>query len=519
MSESVDLTALRLAGLKLLCGLGALLALPIIVHAVVARTPGTLAAALLAIGLLAAPIQIVRSNRFDFSARMTMVMTISAMPALLLFSFQGFAWQVDLHMIFFAVLAIGAVLADRRATLAGAAVVAVHHLVFGMATPTWVFGTASSFGRIVLHAVVLTVETAALMWLDIRFIDLIRTVRNGQAQREESAAAGQRAGVAAAAELVVGIFGAALRAISQGDLTQPVRSDVPPAYATLKTDFNEALDKLSGLIGAVSEGTHSLRLGSSDIAVASQDLARRTESNAASLAETAASITKMEVRLKASAGAASRTIERANQAIATVGDGRAVADEAVQAMGRVADSAKGIDTVIEGLDKFAFQTRVLAMNAAVEAGRAGNAGRGFSVVADLVSALAMRAEEEAKRARNQLTVTQSEIVTAVEAVHRVDGSLAAISDDVTQVHHLVATMASDNLAQSSAITQITTAVGTMERITQQNATLVEQTSVATRNLAADVVTLSHHADRFVIPRPTRDTPRAKRARRAPALAG
>ena len=130
-------------------------------------------------------------------------------------------------------------------------------------------------------------------------------------------------------------------------------------------------------------------------------------------------------------------------------------------MGRVSDSAKGIDSVIEGLDKIAFQTRVLAMNAAVEAGRAGEAGRGFAVVADLVSALAMRAEEEAKRARDQLTVTQTDIVTAVEAVTKVDGALANISGDVTQVHELLATMAADNQAQSAAITQISVAIGTL----------------------------------------------------------
>ncbi|WP_445191167.1 methyl-accepting chemotaxis protein [Sphingomonas sp. Tas61C01] len=297
-------------------------------------------------------------------------------------------------------------------------------------------------------------------------------------------------------KVVVDTVSSHLAHLSDGDLTASIKTEFPGDYAILKTNFNDALDKLRDLIAAVGESANSIRTGSGEIAQASEDLARRTESNAASLEETAASITQMDGRLKTSAGAASRTVERADQAIATVGGGRAVADEAVQAMGRVSDSAKGIDSVIEGLDKIAFQTRVLAMNAAVEAGRAGDAGRGFAVVADLVSALAMRAEEEAKRARDQLTVTQTDIVTAVEAVQKVDGALAAISGDVTQVHELLATMAADNQAQSAAITQISAAVGTMDQSTQQNAAMVEETSAAARNLVSEVTSLSDQASRF-----------------------
>jgi methyl-accepting chemotaxis protein len=299
---------------------------------------------------------------------------------------------------------------------------------------------------------------------------------------------------------MVKVLGDQLARLRAGDMTARIDVDLPAEYAVLGSNFNDAVAAIRDLIGSVSESATTIRTGSGEIAQASEDLARRTESNAASLEETAASVTQMDGRLRASASAATRTVERADQAIATVGGGRAVADEAVQAMGRVSDSAKGIDSVIEGLDKIAFQTRVLAMNAAVEAGRAGDAGRGFAVVADLVSALAMRAEEEAKRARDQLTVTQSDIVTAVEAVTKVDGALSNISGDVAQVHELLASMAADNQAQSAAITQISAAIGTMDQSTQQNAAMVEETSAAARNLASEVGNLADQAGRFKVGR-------------------
>ncbi|MBB4618850.1 methyl-accepting chemotaxis protein [Sphingomonas abaci] len=300
----------------------------------------------------------------------------------------------------------------------------------------------------------------------------------------------------AAQKQVVDTISANLSQLARGDLTSSITAHFPPAYAALKAHYNDAVARLRGLIGSVSDSAMAIRTGSDEIAQASEDLARRTESNAASLEETSNSISRMDERIRATAEASSRTVTRADQAIATVNGGRAVADEAVQAMGRVSESAKGIDSVIEGLDKIAFQTRVLAMNAAVEAGRAGDAGRGFAVVADLVSALAMRSEEEAKRAREQLTATQSDIITAVGAVQKVDGALSNISGDVAQVHDLLATMAADNQAQASAISQVTTAIGSMDRATQQNAAMVEETSAAARNLASEVGSLADKAAQF-----------------------
>lgn len=297
-------------------------------------------------------------------------------------------------------------------------------------------------------------------------------------------------------KLVVETISEHLSELANGDLTVEIKRDFPGGYAAVKTNFNAAVAALRELIGSVMETTASIRTGSDEIAQASEDLARRTEANAASLEQTAAAVTQMDERLRTTAEAASSTVQRADVAIGTVAQGRSTADEAVEAMSRVGESAKGIDSVIEGLDKIAFQTRVLAMNAAVEAGRAGEAGRGFAVVADLVSALAMRSEEEAARAREQLTATQSDVEAAVEMVQKVDGALANISNDVAEVHELLAHIAQDNQAQSTAITQISAAIGSMDQATQQNAAMVEQTSAAARNLASEVGGLTEQARTF-----------------------
>jgi methyl-accepting chemotaxis protein len=338
-----------------------------------------------------------------------------------------------------------------------------------------------------------------------RAIEHFRVTANEKAATEARARLGE-----AEREKAMAVLGGALERVAGGDLTADVGSDFPADFAQLGGNYNAALASLRELIGTVLESTGAIQTGSSEIAAASEDLARRTEGNAASLEETSAAVTQMNHRLRATADAASQTVTRADTAIAVVGSGRETADEAVQAMGRVSESAKGIDSVIEGLDKIAFQTRVLAMNAAVEAGRAGEAGRGFAVVADLVSALAMRAEEEAKRARDQLTVTQTEVETARGAVERVDAALSNIVDTVGEVHALLGTIAADNQAQSTAISEISTAIGTMDQSTQQNAAMVEETSAAARALTDQVGRLDAQASTFRISggeRPRAGTPR------------
>ncbi|OAN57394.1 chemotaxis protein [Sphingomonas sp. TDK1] len=302
----------------------------------------------------------------------------------------------------------------------------------------------------------------------------------------------------ATTELIVDTVGSGLRSLAGGDLTTRVDAQLQGPFARLKQDFNTAVDSLRALITSVHGGAGSLRRASTEITAAAEDLARRTEANAASLETTTAEVTQIDERLKTSVRAASETVGRADQTIEAVSSGRARVSSAVTAMSRVSESAKGIDAVIEGLDKIAFQTRVLAMNAAVEAGRAGEAGRGFAVVADLVSALAMRAEEEAGRARDQLTVTQVEIGTAVAAVEDVDGAFTSISENAQSVHKLLGQVAADNRVQSESISRLSETIRVMDHSTQQNAAMVEQTSAAARNLMAEIGQLVEQAGQFRI---------------------
>lgn len=316
--------------------------------------------------------------------------------------------------------------------------------------------------------------------------------------RIQAVAAAEKARSDAEQKLVLDTLADGLRSVAQGDLTYSIRTQLDGAYDEVKVSFNDAVFGLRALIGSVVDSASSLHGGSREIAHAAEDLARRTESNAARIEQTSAWLLQIDSRIKATAEAAGRTVARANQAMTTVADVRLIADSAAGTMNRVRESAKGTDEVIEGLDKIAFQTRVLAMNAAVEAGRAGEAGRGFAVVADLVSALAMRAEEEAKRAREQLTLTQTDIVAAASSVRQIKEAFGAISSGVEGVHALLGSMADDNQAQASAITQVSSAMSELDLSTQQNAAMVEQTSAATRNLLGEVEGLFGQAERFKI---------------------
>ncbi|HVF93739.1 MAG TPA: methyl-accepting chemotaxis protein [Sphingomonas sp.] len=308
-------------------------------------------------------------------------------------------------------------------------------------------------------------------------------------QLEDARAAAEQQAVAA-------VLAESLQAMAAGDLSAEATAPLPPQHRAIGRDLDTAIVRLSDMIEAVVDSSGHIDTASAEIAAAAEDLAGRTQRGASELEQTARALGEVDTRLKATTRLSTDAADRAGRTNATVGAGRDSARGAVAAMERVSGSAEGIDEVIGGLDKIAFQTRVLAMNAAIEAGRGGEAGRGFAIVADLVGALAIRAEAEARQARDRLTVTQRDIVVAVGAVADVDAALVAIAQDIDEVQTMLGSIARDNRAQSASFSDVAGTVATMDRTTQQNAAMVEQTSAAARRLAEEVGALVRRTAAF-----------------------
>ena len=329
-------------------------------------------------------------------------------------------------------------------------------------------------------------------------MEKVRFEAETASERERSTAERER--VAARQNLVVERLAEALGALSQGDLTHALPADFPEEYVRLRDDHAAAIGRLRETMQAIVQSAETIRTGTGEIAGASEDLARRTEAQAASLEQTAAALEETSGAVKTTATNSRDAASKVAGAKETAAESGTVAQQTIDAIARIQASQREIGSIVGVMQEIAYQTNILALNAGVEAARAGDAGRGFMVVANEVRLLAQRSSEAAKDIQRLIGSSNEQVDGGVTLVNRSADMLKRIVDDVMSVNELIADIASASERQAMGVNQISSAVNQMDSTTQQNAAMVEQTTAAARSLASETEALTAQIGFFRIGR-------------------
>jgi methyl-accepting chemotaxis protein len=273
-----------------------------------------------------------------------------------------------------------------------------------------------------------------------------------------------------------------MRRIAAGDLATPVPAARHDEVGRMIVALADMQQRLQGLVNDVRRSTEGITTASTEIAAGSQDLSVRTEQAASNLQQTASSMEQLTATVRQSADSAQHANRLATSAASVAERGGHVVSQVVSTMNAISESSKKIADIIGVIDSIAFQTNILALNAAVEAARAGEQGRGFAVVASEVRSLAQRSAEAAKEIKALIEASVDKVDSGSKLVADAGATMTEIVTSVQRVTEIIGEITASAAEQSDGIGQVNTAVTQLDRMTQQNAALVEQSAAAAASL-------------------------------------
>ena len=490
-----EMRDLRATGIRMIGILAGVIGAALVIWGLVAGAPMVALAA----GLLTpAPLRFAQTRRADPVARMVMAVTYPMLAALMLAMASNTRWIIDMHMVFFAFLAVLAALADWRVIVVGTLVTALHHLLLNFVAPAYVFPDGADLARVVFHAVIVLIEAAVLIMLCRQFEALIRTLM--EARRAEAALDARRTAdreaLAAEQHLVLSGLSERLRALAAGDLSDRLNTPFPGEFDKARVLLNDSCAELDQLVSAVARTADRVATGAHELREASADLAGKTEQQTAAIETAARTAGTLLHDIEAQAGLWTATRSTALDAKADADHGADDIAAAAEAINRIEASSAEIGEMIGFIDTIAFQTNLLALNAGVEAARAGEAGKGFAVVAGEVRELAQRSAESATAIKQLVASSKEEVAIGVARVQQLVKLLASLVARFSEIAGQVDTIASGSDGTLEAIRQINAAMSLLDRGMQQNAAMAEQTSAASVELLRSAEDLRTEVSRF-----------------------
>jgi methyl-accepting chemotaxis protein len=289
---------------------------------------------------------------------------------------------------------------------------------------------------------------------------------------------------------------AAAETVASGDLSGRTGERGTDETGQLLQSLDRMNANLSGIVSRVRRACGAIDEASNEIARGTQELSSRAEEQASSLEQTAASMEELTVTVKRNADSAHEASQLAAVASEAAAQGSTAAGEVVSTMSAMHDASRKVADISGIIDSIAFQTNILALNAAVEAARAGEQGRGFAVVASEVRLLAQRSAESAREIRKLIDASVQQAESGNALARRAGATMKEVGEKVHAMARLVNDIAAASAEQRMGIEQVSQAVSQIETVTQQNASLAEETAAASDAMRQQATRLMETVEAF-----------------------
>jgi methyl-accepting chemotaxis protein len=291
------------------------------------------------------------------------------------------------------------------------------------------------------------------------------------------------------------------RAVAGGDLSFHIDAAGQDEIAELMQSLVHMQASLSRVVIDVRENSDSVATASAEIAAGNLDLSARTEQQASALQQTAASMEELGSTVRQTADNAQQANQLAAGASDVAASGGVTVGRVIETMKGIHESSRKIADIIGVIDGIAFQTNILALNAAVEAARAGEQGRGFAVVASEVRSLAQRSAQAAKEIKTLISTSVERVGQGTALVDQAGVTMTEIVASIRRVTDIMGEISAATAEQSSGVAQVGEAVTQMDRTTQQNSALVEESAAAAESLKIQAQRLVQAVAVFKVSRP------------------
>ncbi|QGZ40899.1 methyl-accepting chemotaxis sensory transducer with TarH sensor [Pseudoduganella flava] len=273
-----------------------------------------------------------------------------------------------------------------------------------------------------------------------------------------------------------------LDGVAHGDLTARVDAQGDNEIGRLMRGIAKMQQSLIEMVSNVRNGAQAIGTAANEVATGNLDLSSRTESQASSLQQTAATMEELTSTVQTTAENTLQAKELVEATSTKAAAGGAVMGQMAETMTAIDASSRKVVDIIGVIDGIAFQTNILALNAAVEAARAGEQGRGFAVVASEVRTLAQRSAAAAKEIKALIDDSVNKVGSGSMLAEQAAQAMNEMVTSVERVTGIVVDIAEASREQSDGIAQVNQSIAQMDEVTQRNAALVEEAAATTQSM-------------------------------------